>query len=268
MTEALIGLGSNVGDRLQNLSRALQALRDADGVYIYGVSNVVESEPWGVSEQSRFANAVTRIGTTLRADQLLGVLKDIEVALGRTGGPRYGPRVIDLDILLFGDEEWNTDELVVPHPRMAERDFVMTPLLELVPDVSWPDGSRITRESAREGRVVGALGAVPGFADLAPPVGGWVTRGHAEAGSWEEVSSALFGAQRGISFATGLMFDAAFLEQEGIPIAWDPMAPIHEYSPWSLPRRYRLLVPSQHAERARRVLADAHAAQPLMEEEE
>ena len=267
ITEALIGLGSNVGDRLANLSRALEALRGFDDVYLYGVSNVVESEPWGVSEQPPFANAVARIGTTLRADQLLEILKDIEASLGRQSGPRYGPRVIDLDILLFGDEEWQADDLVIPHPRLAERDFAITPLLELVPDATWPDESPITRERAHEGRITGSLGSVPGFEDLSPPVGGWVTGGRPEGPGWEEVSSSRFGAHRGASFAAQLLFDAAVLEQEGIPFGWDPMPPNEEYSPWSLPRLYKLLVPPAQAARARQLLREVHAA-PIVYERE
>ena len=260
ITEALVGLGSNEGDRLDNLSRALEALRGYDDVYLYSVSNVVESEPWGISDQPLFANAVARIGTSLRADQFLDILKDVEGSLGRRPGPRNGPRVIDLDILLFGDEEWQAADLVIPHPRMAERDFVITPLLELVPDATWPDESPVTRERAREGRVTGSLGAVPGFEDLTPPVGGWTAGGRPEGPGWEEVSSARFGAHRGGSFAAQLLFDAAILEQEGIPFGWDPMPPNEEYSPWSLPRLYKLLVPPAHAPRARRLLAEAHAA--------
>lgn len=260
ITEVLVGLGSNVGDRLGNLSRALDALRGYDGVYLYAVSNVVESEPWGVSDQPLFANAVARIGTTLRADQLLEILKDVETTMGRQPGPRNGPRAIDLDILLFGDEEWQAEDLVIPHPRLAERDFAITPLLELVPDATWPDGSPVTRERTREGRVVGSLGGVPGFEDLTPPVGGWVTGGRPEGPGWEEVASSRFSAHRGGSFATQLLYDAAILEQEGIPYGWDPMPPNEEYSPWSLPRLYKLLVPSAQAARARRILAEAHAA--------
>jgi 2-amino-4-hydroxy-6-hydroxymethyldihydropteridine diphosphokinase len=263
VTDAYIGLGSNLGDRAGSLRAALDAIDRLDGTRVIAVSSMVESEPWGVTEQAPFANAVARVATELRADRLLDALKDIEAALGRGGGPRYGPRVIDLDILLFGDEEWQTDTLAIPHPRMAERDFVITPLLELAPEVTWPDGSRITRENATEGRVTGSLGLIPGYEDITPPVGGWVTGGTVQGGAWERVSSAQFGAQRGMIFAAELMFDAAVLEQDGIPIAWDPMPPTEEYSPWSLPRRYHLLVPAAFADRARRVLLEAHAAEPL-----
>jgi 2-amino-4-hydroxy-6-hydroxymethyldihydropteridine diphosphokinase len=262
--DAYIGLGSNVGDRLGNLRAALEALDALESTNVVTVSRVVESEPWGMTEQPAFANAVARVSTGMEADRLLEAVKDIEVALGRTGGPRYGPRVIDLDILLLDDDEWETPELIIPHPRLAERDFAVTPLLEIAPDAHWPDGTSVTRDRATQGRITGSLGAVPGFEMISPPPGGWVTAGRPEAGvgeaaGWEEVSSAQFGAQWGTSFAMRLMFDAAVLEQEGIPIAWDPMPPAEEYSPWSLPRTYRLLVPVAFAEGARRMLLEARA---------
>jgi 2-amino-4-hydroxy-6-hydroxymethyldihydropteridine diphosphokinase len=262
-TDAYIGLGSNLGDRLGNLSRALGAMSALEGVHVIAVSNAVESEPWGVSEQPAFANAVARIATTLRADQLLAALKDIEVGLGRRGGLRYGPRVIDLDILLFGDEEWDTPDLAIPHARLAERDFAVTPLLEVAPQATWPDGSPVTRDAAAEGRITGALGPVPGFAEITPPPGGWVTAGRPEGTGGEEGANSVFVAGAGLSFATQLMYDAAVLEQEGVPVAWDPMPPGEEYSPWALPRLYRLLVPAAFADRARRVLVEARSGQIL-----
>jgi 2-amino-4-hydroxy-6-hydroxymethyldihydropteridine diphosphokinase len=271
--DAYIGLGSNMGDRLGNLRAALEAIDALEATNVVTVSEVVETEPWGVTEQPPFANAVARVSTGVEADRLLEALKDIEAALGRTGGPRYGPRIIDLDILLYADDEWETAELTIPHPRLAERDFVVTPLLEIAPDARWPDGAPIVRDEATEGRVIGSLGAVPGFEMITPPSGGWVTAGRPEAGvgaaaGWEEASSARFGAQAGTSFAMRLMYDAAVLEQEGIPIAWDPMPPAEEYSPWSLPRTYRLLVPAAFADRARRVLLEAHSGEIVSDQED
>lgn len=267
ITDTYIGLGSNLGDRLGHLSAALTAIAELDGTYVIEVSNVVESEPWGVTGQPSFANAVAWVATTLRADQLLEALKDIEAALGRTAGPRYGPRVIDLDILLFGDEEWRAEDLVLPHPRLAERDFVVTPLLEVAPDARWPDGTRITRDGATAGRVTGVLGPVSGFEAITPPVGGWVTRGRAEGGAWAEAASSRFQPRAGATFAAALLYDAAILEQEGIPVAWDPMPPDEEYSPWSLPRVYRLLVPEAMVSRARRVLLEARSGTIVTDEE-
>lgn len=268
MTDAYIGLGSNMGDRVGNLEKALRGIGTLDETSVISVSNVVESRPWGVTDQPLFANAVARVTTTIPADRFLGLLKDLEVALGRTPGERNGPRIIDLDILLFGDDEWQTPELTVPHPRLAERDFAVTPLLEIAPHAEWPDGSSITRERATEGRIVSTLGPVPGFEDLTPPVGGWTgeQRYGQEFGAWEEVASRRFSVNSGTSFAMDLLFDAAVLEQEGIPIGWDPLPPQEEYSPWALPRMYRLLVPPPLAVRARELLAAVHAAPMLSED--
>lgn len=267
MTDVYVGLGSNLGDRLVNLRSALEAIEALDDTRVVSVSNAVESVPWGVSDQPLFANAVARVATAYPADRFLLALKEIEVALGRTPGERNGPRVIDLDILLFGDDEWQTPELTVPHPRLAERDFAVTPLLEIAPHAEWPDGSPLTRERASEGRITGSLGAVPGFEEVTPPVGGWTgpERYGAEFGAWEEVASRRFSAGQGTSFALDLLFLATVLEQEGIPYGWDPLPPQQEYSPWALPRMYRLLVPPPVAARARELLAAVARARPQFE---
>lgn len=163
MTETYVGLGSNLGDRIGTIAAALRELAAIPGVHVLDVSGVVESEPWGVEEQPRFANAVARLDVRGQADAFLARLKDIEELLGRRPGERYGPRPIDLDILLFGDEEWDSPELTVPHPRLLERDFVVTPLLRIAPGIALPDGTPVTRERALAGRVTGELGPVPGF---------------------------------------------------------------------------------------------------------
>ena len=150
MNDAFIGLGSNLGAPVANLRSAALALDELPGTEVVFASHVYESEPWGVADQPPFANAVVWVRTRLRADQLLDALKEIEERLGRRPGERFGPRVIDLDLLLLGDEEWETEELVVPHPRMAERDFVLTPLLTIAPHVTllrsprWPSCSTRT----------------------------------------------------------------------------------------------------------------------------
>lgn len=269
MTDAYVGLGSNLGDRLENLRQALDAIEALEETRVVSVSSVVESVPWGVSDQPLFANAVARVATEYPADRFLDALKEIETALGRVPGERYGPRVIDLDILLFGDDEWQTPALTVPHPRLAERDFAVTPLLEVAPHAEWPDGSPITRERATEGRITGSLGPVPGYEEVTPPVGGWFRPGApAEAfASWEMVASRRFSAGQGTSFALDLLFLATVLEQEGIPFGWDPLPPQQEYSPWALPRMYRLMVPAHHAARARELLAAVSAAPPLFDDE-
>jgi 2-amino-4-hydroxy-6-hydroxymethyldihydropteridine diphosphokinase len=163
VTGVFIGLGSNLGDRLGAIAAALRELAATPGVHVLAVSHAYESEPWGVTDQPRFANAVAKLDVRGEADALLVVTKDIEQRVGRVPGERYGPRAIDVDLLLFGDEEWDAPELTLPHPRILGRDFVVTPLLEIAPHVTLPDGRAVTRLHATAGRVVGDLGPVPGF---------------------------------------------------------------------------------------------------------
>jgi 2-amino-4-hydroxy-6-hydroxymethyldihydropteridine diphosphokinase len=157
MTRAYIGMGSNLGDRVGNLSAALRDLAATPGVTVAAVSFAYESEPWGVTDQPAFANAVAALDTTLDANALLAACKRIEARFGRVAGVRYGPRAIDLDILLFGDEAIRAADLTVPHPRMLERDFVVTPLLEIAPGATLPGGGPVTRDAAVQGRVTGII---------------------------------------------------------------------------------------------------------------
>jgi 2-amino-4-hydroxy-6-hydroxymethyldihydropteridine diphosphokinase len=157
-TTAFLALGSNLGDRIASLEDALRRLNATDGVAVAAVSHAYETEPWGVTDQPAFANAVARVETDLAAAELLAACKRIEAEMGRESGLRYGPRPIDLDVLLFGGERIDTQNLVVPHPRLLERDFVVTPLLEIAPDVELPDGTRPDPAAATEGRVCGVLG--------------------------------------------------------------------------------------------------------------
>lgn len=161
MVDAYIGLGGNIGNPLQAMADALDALSQLPGTSVVAVSHVYASRPWGESDQPPYANAVARLRTTLLADQLLGYLLDIESSLGRRRGSRYGPRTIDLDLLLFGDEEWQTKELTIPHPRMRERDFVLTPLLAIAPDAHWPDGTPVVRTGELVGEVIADHGRLP-----------------------------------------------------------------------------------------------------------
>lgn len=164
MTRAYLGLGSNLGDRLANLAAALDALDGTSGIRVVAVSSAYETEPWGGVEQPRYANAVAAVETDTDAVSLLKACKSIEEALGRRPGVRFGPRPIDLDVLLFGDEAVRSAELTVPHPRLLEREFVVTPLLEIAPHATLPDGCAIDPGAAVEGRIVGVLGGIPGFA--------------------------------------------------------------------------------------------------------
>jgi 2-amino-4-hydroxy-6-hydroxymethyldihydropteridine diphosphokinase len=158
VTEAFVGLGANIGDRLAALASAVQAIDGLARTRVIDVSNVYETEPWGVEDQPAFANAVARVDTGSPASVFLTGLQDIEARLGRVRKQRHGPRVIDLDLLLFGDEVHDSATLTVPHPRLLERDFVVTPLLEIAPDASMPDGTPVSRASVHAGRVVGRLG--------------------------------------------------------------------------------------------------------------
>jgi 2-amino-4-hydroxy-6-hydroxymethyldihydropteridine diphosphokinase len=140
---AYVGLGGNLGDRESYLRGAVERLRSEPDVEVVGVSRVRETEPVGYRDQPRFLNAVVALETTLSARALLARLLAIERDLGRERtGPRYGPRTIDLDLLVHGDEWVDEPGLVVPHPRLAERRFVLEPLVELAPDLVLPDGRR------------------------------------------------------------------------------------------------------------------------------
>jgi 2-amino-4-hydroxy-6-hydroxymethyldihydropteridine diphosphokinase len=133
-----VGLGSNLGDRLANLKAAVAALRGSVGIEVVRTSSVYETEPVGVEDQPRFLNAVVELRSDLSATELLGRLKGIEQEIGRTEGERWGPREIDLDLLLYGDELIDSGGLVVPHPEMKRRSFVLVPLLEIDRDITIP----------------------------------------------------------------------------------------------------------------------------------
>jgi 2-amino-4-hydroxy-6-hydroxymethyldihydropteridine diphosphokinase len=139
MTRVFIGLGANIGAREANLNRALVLLRETPGFVVNGISSVRETDPEGYLDQPRFLNAALEAETELSADALLARLLEIERALGRTReGPRFGPRKIDLDLLLYGNEEIDEPGLRVPHPRLRERRFVLEPLSELDPGLVVP----------------------------------------------------------------------------------------------------------------------------------
>ncbi len=133
-----LGLGSNLGDRLGYLRHALRLL-PGEGVAVARCSSVYETEPWGPVEQSPFLNLVCEIETALPPGELLAAVKRVEQAVGRRPRPeRYGPREIDIDILLCGEATVSEHGLEVPHPRMAERAFVLVPMVELAPGLRHP----------------------------------------------------------------------------------------------------------------------------------
>lgn len=130
MTVALLGLGTNLGRRSRNLSAARRRLRQK-GARILRQSRVIETEPWGVADQPRYLNQVIEVDWRGTPRQLLKVAKQVEREGGRKPAPRWGPRAIDVDILLFGDRRIRSRDLVVPHPRIGERRFVVDALREL-----------------------------------------------------------------------------------------------------------------------------------------
>ena len=152
MITCYIGLGSNMGDRLGHLRHAVFLLEATDGIELVTESSVYETEPVG-PEQPDFLNAVIEVRTTLSARELLKRLKEIEAEIGRTPSERWGPREIDLDLLTYGRERIEDEDLTVPHPRMGERAFVLVPLAEIAPDVRLEavetDGVRATGERLR-----------------------------------------------------------------------------------------------------------------------
>jgi len=142
---AYLGVGSNLGDRLGHLQAAVDGLAAVDGVAVVGVSYVYATEPVGGPEQDEFLNAVVAIDTELDARELLDVARRLEDAAGRVRAERWGPRTLDVDVLLVGDEAVHEPDLEVPHPRMWERAFVVVPLADVDPDVhdhAVPDGGR------------------------------------------------------------------------------------------------------------------------------
>lgn len=134
MNKAHLGLGSNLGDRSANLAEAMRRLNDPPRVEVLRVSSVYETEPVGVSDQPNFLNLVVAISTSLTPHELLDHCLGIEESLGRVRRERWGPRTIDLDLLMFGDVVMDDDRLTLPHPRMAARSFVMVPLAEIAPE--------------------------------------------------------------------------------------------------------------------------------------
>ncbi len=145
MPTVYLGLGANLGDREANLRAARERLQEL-GVELERCSSLYESEPWGVRDQPRFLNAVCRAHTALSPQELLRLAKQVERDLGRRPGVRYGPRPVDVDILLYDDLVLDTPDLTIPHPRLAERAFVLVPLAELAPELVVPGLGRRVRE--------------------------------------------------------------------------------------------------------------------------
>jgi 2-amino-4-hydroxy-6-hydroxymethyldihydropteridine diphosphokinase len=139
VTRAYIGLGANLGEREATIRSALLRLDETAGVSVSAVSSLRETEPVGVLDQPTFLNGVAVVETTLTPRELLAALLEVEQALGRTReGPRYGPRAIDLDLLVYADLVVDEPGLTVPHPRLHERRFALEPLAEVDPELVVP----------------------------------------------------------------------------------------------------------------------------------
>jgi 2-amino-4-hydroxy-6-hydroxymethyldihydropteridine diphosphokinase len=145
MHRAFVAVGSNVGDRAATIAAAVDRLRHEPGVEVVAVSSLRDTAPVGYVDQPRFLNGAVALDTDLGPRQLLDRLLAVERALGRRrDGPRHGPRTIDLDLLLCGDERIREPGLEVPHPRLHERRFVLEPLAELDPDLVVPGRGQVS----------------------------------------------------------------------------------------------------------------------------
>lgn len=149
-----LAVGSNLGDRLENLKQAIASLPPQ--MDVKAKSHVYETPPWGYEDQPRFLNQVLKAQTYLQPEQLLKHIKRLEVALGRKATFRNGPRMIDIDILMYDDLVLNTSILTLPHPHMHERGFVLLPMMDIAPDVVHP----LTGKSVREMLVSCNLGGI------------------------------------------------------------------------------------------------------------
>jgi len=138
VTRAYVGLGANLGPREVTLLRAADLLAAADGVEVVAVSQLRETDPVGFVEQPPFLNGAIALDTSLSPRAVLELLLEIEEELGRVRGERWGPRTVDLDLLVYGDERVDEDGLHVPHPRLHERRFALEPLAELDPELVIP----------------------------------------------------------------------------------------------------------------------------------
>lgn len=141
-----LGLGSNLGDRANYLQQAIQRIAETEGIHLLRCSSIYETEPVGYTEQPSFLNQVVQVMTTLAPEPLLRILQRIELDLGRKREIRWGPRTIDIDILVYHDIRMQTETLTLPHPRMNERTFVLIPLSEIAPTLKLPGDTMTVEE--------------------------------------------------------------------------------------------------------------------------
>ncbi len=154
---AYVGLGANLGNRTASIQAALYSLSNLPTMEMRRVSSLYETAAVGMTDQPDFLNAVAEVGTSLSAIELLDVLLNLENLLGRKRTIRWGPRVIDLDLLLYGDEQITLPALTVPHPRLRERAFVLVPLAEIVPELTLPGDHQAVAALANNFRAGGNI---------------------------------------------------------------------------------------------------------------
>jgi 2-amino-4-hydroxy-6-hydroxymethyldihydropteridine diphosphokinase len=142
--QVFLGLGSNIGNREEYLQNAITALNSNPDITVLKKSSIYETEPYGNEEQEKFLNMVVQVETSLIPEKLLETTMKIENELGRVRTIRWGPRTIDIDILLYGNRVINTENLTVPHLELTKRAFVLIPLLEIAPDLRLPTGETLS----------------------------------------------------------------------------------------------------------------------------
>jgi len=144
-----IGLGSNLNDPKAQLKRAFKALKLLPNSRLGKCSHLYRSKPMGPQDQPRYINAVAQLRTELAPEELLAQLQAVELAQGRHRGRRWGPRTLDLDILLYGDQVISSESLTIPHPGLYQRNFVLYPLAEIAPKMVFPDGTTVAEHISR-----------------------------------------------------------------------------------------------------------------------
>ena len=177
MVQAYLGLGANLGDRVASIYRALALLASPQCTLIQ-TSGFYESEPWGVVDQPRYINAACKVETGLGPHELLNRTKAVETTLGRVQGVRFGPRPIDLDILIYGALRIDTPRLEIPHPMMLQRAFVLMPLSEIAPGLRHPTSGRTISQHLSD-LLAGQSGPPRDIARFPPGLDPSVERSHA-----------------------------------------------------------------------------------------